>query len=58
MNIKQLREQLGLTQREFAARLSTTVTTVSRWERGEAKPNLMARALIERLKEEANLDKH
>ena len=52
MDIKQLRIDLGLTQREFAARLSTTVTTVSRWERGEAKPNLMARALIERLKEE------
>ena len=36
--IKALREQLGMTQREFAVALHTTVTSVSRWEHGASKP--------------------
>ena len=53
MDIKQLREKLGLTQEEFAREVSTTTTTVSRWETGRAKPSRMARALLERLEKKA-----
>ena len=37
--IKALREDLGLTQLEFANKLFTTPTTVCRWEKGNTKPN-------------------
>lgn len=52
--IRKLRQRLGLTQRELADRLSTTETTISRWERGEAVPrSLFHRRELERLKNRA-----
>ena len=33
--IRQRRQELGLTQREFAQRLFVTESAVSKWERGE-----------------------
>ena len=38
--IKNLREALGLTRKEFAKRLNVSVSTISRWESGERIPNL------------------
>lgn len=36
--IKQYRKNLGITQRELAAKLGVTRTTVRRWEKNENKP--------------------
>lgn len=44
--IRSVRNRLGLTQEEFAARIGVTFSTVNRWENGHAKPSrLAARAL-------------
>ena len=51
MEIKQLREKLGLTQEQLAHKLGVTVKTVNRWERGKAKPSPMARRLLSVLEE-------
>ena len=45
--IHALRQQLGLTQEKFAAKLGVTCLTVNRWENGRAKPSPMALRLIE-----------
>lgn len=46
--IRALRSRLGLTQMEMAARIGTTVTTISRWETGARSPTgLYDRALRE-----------
>ena len=36
--LRGVREELGLTQEQWAARLGVSVRTVSRWEQGEAEP--------------------
>lgn len=36
--IRQARSQRGWTQNDLASRLGTTPATVSRWERGRARP--------------------
>ena len=40
MNIKQLREQRGMTQEELANRLGVKYPAVSKWERGMAYPSM------------------
>lgn len=37
--IKQKREELGLNLRDFAEKLNTDHSTISRWERGESEPH-------------------
>ncbi|MBI2466686.1 MAG: helix-turn-helix domain-containing protein [Candidatus Rokubacteria bacterium] len=37
--IRRLRGRLGLTQEQYARTLGVTWTTVSRWERGQARPD-------------------
>lgn len=39
-NIKQLREQRGLTQKEFGESLDVSAATVSTWEIGTRKPRM------------------
>ena len=46
MDIKKVREQLGLTAEELAQRLGVSVTTISRWETGRHKPSKLARNRI------------
>lgn len=36
--LKQIRQALGMTQREFAKALGTYQKTIVRWENGETKP--------------------
>ncbi len=53
--IKQIRETLGLTQEDFAREIGATGITVSRWERGKAKPSRMAVRNIEALARRAGI---
>lgn len=48
-HIASLRDALGMTQQQFATRLKVTSQTVSRWERGEVRPNERALAAMRRL---------
>jgi len=38
IEIKQVRNDLGLSQEEFARALNVSYTTVNRWENGKAQP--------------------
>jgi len=45
--VKELRELLNLTQEELASSLEVSLSSISRWERGTAKPSSAASKLIE-----------
>ncbi|MBB3205517.1 DNA-binding transcriptional regulator YiaG [Rhodopirellula rubra] len=45
--VKSLREQLGLSQEKFAAKLGVTFSSVNRWENGHRKPSPLAMKQIE-----------
>lgn len=47
--IRELRQELGLTQEKFAAKLGVTFPTVNRWENKKAKPSPLALEKIEAL---------
>lgn len=49
--VRHLRARLGLTQEEYARMLGVTWTTVSRWERGQARPDARGLAKLARLQE-------
>lgn len=49
IDIRELRDRLGLTQQDFAARLGVSVQSVHRWETGKAKPSRIVCKLIELL---------
>ena len=40
--VRMLRQQLQMTQEEFAHALAVTVSTVNRWENGHAGPSRLA----------------
>jgi DNA-binding transcriptional regulator YiaG len=40
--IRTLRQQLGMTQEEFAHEIAVTVSTVNRWENAHAEPSKLA----------------
>ena len=44
--IKQLRQEMGLTQEEFAHSCGVVFSTVNRWEKGHTRPSPMALKLI------------
>ncbi len=47
--IRSLRQQLGMTQEEFAHEIAVTVSTVNRWENAHAEPSKLAWKAIEDL---------
>lgn len=47
--IRSLREELGLTQEKFAAKIGVTFPTVNRWENKRATPSPLALEKIELL---------
>ena len=47
--VRELRNQLGLTQEEFAHAIAVTVSTVNRWENGHANPSKLAWRAIQSL---------
>ena len=55
--IKKIRTESGLTQEEFAHAISSTMTTVNRWENDKSTPNRMAKALLIAFCENKKFDK-
>ncbi len=47
--IRELRQQLDLSQEKFAAKLGVSLRTVNRWENGSTVPSQMALKLIEEM---------
>jgi DNA-binding transcriptional regulator YiaG len=47
--IRQIRQQLRMTQEEFAHAIAVTASTVNRWENAHAVPSRLARRAIEEL---------
>ena len=55
--IRKIRNELGLTQEAFAHAISSTHTTVNRWENDKSTPNRMAKTLIADYCEKNGIDK-
>ena len=49
--IRELRQQLDLSQEKFAAKLGVSLRTINRWENGSTVPSPMALKLIEEMLE-------
>ncbi|MEH2043159.1 helix-turn-helix domain-containing protein [Nostoc sp.] len=49
--IRQLRQQLHLSQEKFAVKLGVSLRTINRWENGATVPSQMALKLIEEMLE-------
>jgi len=49
MDVKELREKLGLTQLQLAVKVGVAIATISRWEQGKRRPSPMAMAKLRRL---------
>ncbi|MDZ8226105.1 helix-turn-helix domain-containing protein [Nostoc sp. ChiVER01] len=47
--IRELRQQLDLSQEKFAAKLGVSLRTVNRWENGSSVPSQMALKLIQEM---------
>jgi DNA-binding transcriptional regulator YiaG len=47
--IKQLREKLGVTQKELGEKLGVHVITVTRWETGACEPSGLAAKMLDTL---------
>lgn len=44
--IKEIRSQLGLSQKAFAEKLHLSFSTINRWENGRVKPNRLATVMV------------
>ncbi|WP_442937348.1 helix-turn-helix domain-containing protein [Nostoc sp.] len=55
--IRELRQQLDLSQEKFAAKLGVSLRTVNRWENGSTVPSPMALKLIEEMLEKTGKTK-
>lgn|GEM_PF-267407 len=53
--VRSLRQNLGLSQEKFAAKLGVTLPTVSRWERQISTPSHLALAQIKALLEQMSI---
>ena len=54
--IKMLRERLYLTQNEFAKALNVSFSTVNRWEKGKARPNISTMKEVKKFCEDKKVD--
>jgi DNA-binding transcriptional regulator YiaG len=45
--IKEVRQQLSISQEDLARELGVSYATVNRWENGQAKPSKLARAQLD-----------
>ena len=46
MDVKAIREKVGLTQEQFSARFGISLGTLRHWERGDRQPHGTARLLL------------
>ena len=53
VDVKAIREALGLSQSEFAARFGLRAKTVQNWEQGRSRPDESARVLLRVIQHEA-----
>jgi len=54
VNVAGLRQRMGLTQEQFAARFGFSVATLRHWERGDRKPQGAALVLLNVIEREPN----
>ncbi len=52
--VRGLRDDLGLTQEQFAAKIGVTWATISRWENNRGKPYPLAMRQLEKLRQKTN----
>jgi len=45
--VKEVRQQLSISQEDLARELGVSYATVNRWENGQAKPSKLARAQVD-----------
>ncbi len=55
--VKEVRTALGLTQKQFAAKIGVAYATVNRWENNRRKPCPLAIHQLEKLQKEINRNK-
>ena len=58
MDVRAIRRQLGMTQRQLAEELPTTIRSITRWENDAFRPNQMARARLRSLVQESQRKQH
>lgn len=54
--IKQIRKDMGLSQKKFAERLHVSFSTVNRWENAHVMPNQLAIAVLIDLCQKEQID--
>ena len=54
--VKELRSRLGLSQEKLAARLGVSLPTINRWEKGKAKPDILALRAVEHFVQSLGLE--
>lgn len=53
--VRELRQQLHLSQEKFAGKLGVSVRTVNRWENGQASPSPLAIEKLEAISQALNI---
>lgn len=56
--IKEIRKEIGVSQKEFANKLHVSFSTVNRWENGHVTPNQLAIATLIEFCEREKISAH
>lgn len=54
--VRELRRKRGWAQEDLAREIGVSLSTAQRWERKETKPTRLARRVLKRLFQEADID--
>ncbi len=54
--VRELRQQMGLTQEKLAAQLGVSFSTLNRWENEHSQPSPLAREKLEKLRQQIGLE--
>jgi putative transcriptional regulator len=55
INVKAIREEMGLSQAEFAARFCLSIYALRNWEQGKRNPDPAARAYLKIIEKEPKM---